>query len=82
MKRKRESQLVVRKLEPAVVAALRTRAARRGHSMEAEHREILRAALRPSAGTTTLKEWLLRMPNAGTDRDFARNRRRARPVRL
>ena len=41
------AQLIVRKLESDVVAELRKRAARSGRSMEAEHREILRAALRP-----------------------------------
>ena len=30
----------------------------------------------------TLKEALLSMPNVGTDRDFARVRQRARPVRI
>jgi antitoxin FitA len=83
--RRKESQLVVRKLDPRVVDALRTRAARHGRSMEAEHREILRAALRPAPDRTSLKEWLRRMPNVGTDRDFTRDRRRPRrprPVRL
>lgn len=82
MKRQKESQLVVRKLDPKLVEALRTRAARHGHSMEAEHRDILRAALRPAPDRTSFKEWLLRMPDVGTDRDFARDRRRPRPVRL
>ncbi len=50
--------------------------------MEAEHREILRAALRPRRGRTSFKEWLLRMPTVGTDKDFARVRRRPRPVGL
>ena len=82
MKRRKESQLVVRKLDPGVVNALRTRAARHGRSMEAEHRDILRTALRPASDGTSFKEWLLKMPDVGTDRDFARNRRRPRPVRL
>jgi plasmid stability protein len=82
MRRRNESQLVVRRLEPEVVAALRARAARHGRSMEAEHREILRSALRPGLERTSFKDWLLRMPDVGTDRDFARNRRRPRPVRL
>jgi antitoxin FitA len=82
MKRRKESQLVVRKLDPQIVDALRTRAARHGHSMEAEHRDILRKALRPTSGSTSLKEWLLKMPEVGTDRDFARDRRRPRPVKL
>ena len=76
------AQLVVRNLEPEIVGALRTRAARHGCSMEAEHRDILRAALRPGRGRTTFKEWLARMPDIGDDRDFARVRLRPRPVRL
>ena len=50
--------------------------------MEAEHREILRVALRPGRGRTNFKEWLLRIPDVGSDKDFARVRRRPRPVRL
>jgi plasmid stability protein len=76
------AQLIVRNLDSETVSALRARAARSGRSMEAEHREILRAALRPLRGRTTLKEWLSRMPDVGTDRDFDRNRRRPRRVRL
>jgi len=82
MKSRKELQLVVRKLEPEVVAALRRRSALRGHSMEAEHREILRAALRPTARRASFKEWLLAVPSVGTDADFARNRRRPRRARL
>ena len=82
MKRSGRAQLVVRNLESELVAALKSRAARRGRSMEAEHREILRAALRPGRGRRSFKEWLLRMPTVGADKDFARVRRRPRPVRL
>jgi plasmid stability protein len=39
-------QLLVRNIEPDVVAALKDRAARHGRSAEAEHRKILREALR------------------------------------
>ena len=76
------AQLVVRKLEEDVVAALRERAARRRRSMEAEHREILRAALRPGRGTRSLKELLLRMPAVGEDSDFARPKAKPRRVSL
>ena len=38
-------QLIVRNLHPRVVAALKTRAAGRGRSAEAEHREILEHVL-------------------------------------
>ena len=76
------AQLVVRKLESKVVMELRKRAARSGRSMEAEHREILRAALLPARGTKSLKELLLMMPAVGEDSDFARPKGRPRRVRL
>ena len=76
------AQLIVRKLESDVVAALRKRAARSGRSMEAEHREILRAALRPGKGGKRLKDLLLEMPTVGSDADFRRTRQRPRRVRL
>ena len=78
----KKAQLIVRNLDPAVVAALRVRAARHGRSVEAEHRDILVATLRPRRTRQTLKEALLSMPNVGTDRDFARVRQRARAVRI
>jgi plasmid stability protein len=77
-----KAQLIVRNLDPSIVAALRTRAARSGRSMEAEHREILRSVLRPSRRRASFKEWLARMPAVGLDRDFARPPSRARRVRL
>lgn len=76
------AQLIVRNLEPKVVSALRTQAARKGRSMEAEHRDILSIALGQRRARTSFKEWLQRMPDVGTGRDFARIRRRPRPVRL
>ena len=76
------AQLIVRNLEPEVVAALRKRAARHGHSMEAEHRDILRGALRRGGHNRSLKDLLLGMPAAGRDADFARRSQRPRRVRL
>lgn len=76
------AQLIVRKLDPEVVAELRKRAARSGRSGEAEHRELLRAALRPGRGSKSLKDLLLQMPAAGEDSDFARARGKPRRVRL
>jgi plasmid stability protein len=78
----KKAQLIVRNLDPGVVAALRMRAARHGRSVEAEHRDILVTTLRPRRKHQTLKEALLSMPNVGTDRDFARLRGRARAVRI
>ena len=77
-----KAQLIVRNLDPKLVGALRARAAQSGRSVEAEHREILKEALRPRRTRRTLKEWLLKIPNVGTDADFARARHRPRRVRL
>lgn len=63
------TNLVVRNIEPAVAQALKEAAARHGRSAEAEHREILRAALaRPAR--RTFKDVLANMPDVGTDEDF------------
>lgn len=76
------AQLVVRRLEEAVVRELRKRAARNGRSMEAEHRELLRSALRPGRGEESLKDLLLAMPAAGEDADFERPKGGPRRVRM
>ena len=65
------SQLIVRNIAPEVVNALKRRAARHGRSAEAEHREILRAALTAEAGGASFKALLAEMPEVGTDADFA-----------
>ncbi|NMG50262.1 DNA-binding protein [Azoarcus communis] len=63
------TSLVVRNIDPSVVQALKEAAARHGRSAEAEHREILRAALtRPAR--RTFKDVLASMPDVGTDEDF------------
>jgi plasmid stability protein len=74
------AQLIVRKVAPEVVAALRRRAASKGRSMEAEHRAVLCEALVPAG--PSLKQMLLEMPDAGKDSDFERIRQRPRRVRL
>lgn len=67
------AQLIVRNLDEDLVRALHTRAARHGRSVEAEHREILRQALRPQPEPKqSLKELLLAMPDVGEDADFER----------
>lgn len=65
------TRLLVRDLPPEVVVALKRRAARHGCSVEAEHREILKAAL---IGPTkkTFAQVLAAMPNVGEDADFQR----------
>jgi len=74
-------QLIVRRLEPWLVGALKERAARRGRSAEAEHRAILEAALRGPHPVREFKAFLLAMP-AGPQFRIRRSRDRGRPVRL
>ena len=63
------TNLVVRNIEPSVAQALKEAAARHGRSAEAEHREILRAALtRPAR--RSFKDVLAAMPDVGIDEDF------------
>lgn len=65
------AQLMVRNVDEAVVRELKKRAARRNHSAEQEHREILeQALLRPRR--RSLAEVLASMPDAGKDTDFER----------
>jgi len=80
-----------------VVRKLRLKAARDGVSMEEEHRRILRGALKvgpkkgralprkkilPKRPKMNFKEFLLSMPNVGTDADFDRDRSLPRDVEL
>jgi antitoxin FitA len=64
------TNLIVRKVEPDVVKALKEQAVRNGRSAEAEHRAILEAALRRPR-KRSLYEVLAAMPNVGEDSDFA-----------
>jgi len=76
------AQLIVRNLDPDLVAELRRRAAESGRSVEAEHRELLRSVLKPGRKRTPLKLLLLRMPAVGEDAGFARDRGKSRPLHL
>ena len=63
------SNLVVRNVDVEIVQTLKEVAAAHGRSAEAEHREILRAALcRPAR--RSFKEVLASMPDVGEDEDF------------
>ena len=65
------ADLLVRGVEVELVRALKQRAGAHGRSAEAEHREILAAALaRPHR--RTFAEVLASIPEVGTDADFAR----------
>jgi plasmid stability protein len=78
------AQLIVRSIEEKVVAELRQRAARRGVSMEEEHRRILREALshRGRGVQRSFKDHLATMPDIGADKLFERPPARMRRVRL
>ena len=78
--------LTVRNITDEVHRALRVRAAQRGHSMEAEVREILESAVSPQ-GRVKLGSLLADMGRRAklTDEEFAvfeqvRNKAPARPV--
>jgi plasmid stability protein len=63
------TNLVVRNVDEDVLLALKQRAAANGRSVEAEHREILKAALiRPHR--RSVADVLANMPNVGEDTDF------------
>jgi plasmid stability protein len=68
-------QLIVRQIEAKLVRRLKQQAGAQGVSMEEEHRRILRTSLlgTPRA-RESFKEALRRMPNAGKDSDFKRDR--------
>lgn len=67
------AQLIVRNLDEEIVRRLKLRAAEKGRSAEAEHREILRRALLDAGDEEpSLKELLLAMPAVGEDEDFER----------
>ena len=63
-------QLIVRNVEDGIVTALKRRPGRSGRSAEAEHRDILRAALAQDAARPSLKDLLASIPNVGADEDF------------
>ena len=72
------ADLLVRGLDDGVVRALKARAGAHGRSAEAEHREILTAALaRPQR--RSLAEVLSSMPDVGRDADFERQRDSGEP---
>jgi plasmid stability protein len=63
------TNLIVRNVEQEVVRLLKERAVLNGRSAEAEHREILKAAL-SQPRKRSFNEVLLSMPTVGDDSDF------------
>ena len=76
------AQLIVRNIDEELVRLLKLRAAERGRSAEAEHREILQQVLRPEADSKSFDAVLLEMPDVGDDDDFERLRDTGRAVEL
>ena len=74
------SQLIVRNVDPGIVKALKRRAVSHGRSAEAEHREILRAALSEGLSDGAFKALLGSMPDVGADEDFLVPRDLPRPA--
>lgn len=64
------SQLLIRDLDEEIVDALKRQAAENGRSVEAEHREILRAHLTKSPKKRSFKEVLAEMPDFEDDALF------------
>ena len=67
------TNLVVRNVDEDITLALKQRAAAHGRSAEAEHREILKAALQKPP-RRPFADVLASMPNVGEDSDFVRAR--------
>jgi plasmid stability protein len=65
------ADLLVRGVDEELVRALKERAGRHGRSAEAEHREILAAAL-GHPRRRSFAEVLASMPDVGGDADFER----------
>lgn len=63
------TNLIVRNVDPDIAQALKEAAAVHGRSAEAEHREILRAAL-SRRSPRSFKDVLASMPDVGNDEDF------------
>ena len=75
------SQLIVRKVPPRIVRALKQRAAQAGRSAEAEHRAILETVLAGGGSALDFKAFLLAAPDARSLR-VRRSKDRGRRVRL
>ena len=79
---RRPTSLIVRNLDPELIASLKRRAEANGRSAEAEHRLILQQALDSSSQAESVLDVLLRMPDVGLDSDFERQRDLGRPIEI
>ena len=75
------ANLIVRNLDPDIVAALKRRATQHGRSAEAEHRVLLETALLQPR-RRSFAQALAAIPNVGRDEDFERIDDRGRSSRV
>jgi plasmid stability protein len=75
-------QILIRKLDDAVVRKLRARAAAEGVSMEEEARRILRGSLTGDTPAMSLIDFIRTMPDMDDDHIFDRRKSRQRKVEL
>lgn len=69
------ADLLLRDVEPTLVARLQSRADQHCRSVDDEHRAILHDVLQVDDGETpamTFEAYLKNMPDVGTDADFSR----------
>ncbi len=74
-KEKLMTELILREVEPALLAELKQRAEKHHRSLDEEHLAILRETLlgdREQTPTMTFEAYLRNMPDVGTDADFSR----------
>ena len=79
------AELLVRDVEPAILARLKKRADEHRRSVEDEHRAILRDVLlagEHESPAMTFEAYLREMPDVGTDADFSRIEGSIRDVNL
>ena len=75
-------QILIRKLDGAIIGKLRAKAAAEGVSTEEEARRILRRSLVGDVAAMPLIEFLRTMPDVDDDGIFRRPKRRPRKVSL
>ena len=79
------AELLLRNVEPTIVARLKARADEHRRSVEDEHRAILRDVLLvgdQESSEMTFEAYLRKMPDVGADADFARIEGSMRDVNL
>ena len=76
------AQLIVRQFDDSLVKTLKMRAQEHHVSMEEEHRQIWRDALKPKGKKASFKKALQAMPDFGSDAIFERIPQSSREIDL